>query len=31
LIDDDVTIKKAGKKYPIELGALIWVKTYKMK
>ena len=31
LIEDDITIKKDGKKYPIELGALIWVKTYKMK
>lgn len=28
LIEDDVTIKKDNKEYPIELGALIWVKTY---
>ncbi len=28
LIEDDKTIKKDGKEYPIELGALIWVKTY---
>lgn len=28
LIEDDVTIKKDGKEYPVELGALIWVKTY---
>ncbi|WP_024954587.1 DUF4198 domain-containing protein [Sulfurospirillum arcachonense] len=31
LIDDDVTINKDGKEYPVELGALIWVKTYEMK
>jgi len=28
LIKDDVKIKKNGKNYPVELGALIWVKTY---
>lgn len=28
LIDDDVKIKKGGKSYPVELGGLIWVKTY---
>jgi len=28
LIDDDETISKDGKEYPIELGALIWVKAY---
>jgi len=28
LIEDDKTIKYEGKEYPIELGALIWVKTY---
>ena len=28
LIEDDVTIKHDGKEYPVELGALIWVKTY---
>lgn len=27
LIDDDETIEKDGKKYPIELGGVIWVKT----
>lgn len=31
LIDDDVKIKKDGKNYPVELGALIWVKAYEMK
>lgn len=31
LIDDDVTITKDSKAYPVELGALIWVKTYEMK
>ncbi len=28
LMEDDKTIKKDGKDYPIELGAVIWVKTY---
>ncbi len=28
LIEDDVKIKHDGKEYPVELGALIWVKTY---
>ena len=28
LIEDDVKIKHEGKEYPVELGALIWVKTY---
>ncbi|EAK0830822.1 DUF4198 domain-containing protein [Campylobacter fetus] len=27
LIDDDETIKKDGKAYPVELGAVIWVET----
>ncbi len=27
LIDDDETIARDGKKYPVELGAVIWVKT----
>ncbi|GHV03525.1 ATP-dependent DNA ligase [Campylobacterota bacterium] len=27
LIDDDETIVKDGKKYPIELGAVLWLKT----
>ncbi|MFV0481006.1 MAG: DUF4198 domain-containing protein [Campylobacteraceae bacterium] len=27
LIDDDVTIKKDGKEYPVELGAVLWLKT----
>lgn len=31
LIDDDVSIIKDGKNYPVELGALIWLKTYEMK
>ncbi len=31
LIEDDVTIKKDNKDYPVELGAVIWVKTYEMK
>ena len=31
LIDDDVTIKKGSIEYPVELGALIWIKTYEMK
>jgi len=28
LIEDDVKIKHEGKEYPVELGAVIWVKTY---
>lgn len=28
LIEDDVKLKKDGKTYPVELGALIWVKAY---
>lgn len=28
LIEDDVKIKHDGKNYPVELGALIWVKAY---
>lgn len=28
LIEDDVTLKHEGRQYPVELGALIWVKTY---
>jgi cobalt/nickel transport protein len=28
LIEDDKTIKRDGKDYPVELGAVIWVKTY---
>jgi len=28
LIKDDVKLKYKGKEYPVELGALIWVKTY---
>ncbi len=31
LMEDDVTVKKDGKEYPVELGAVIWVKTYEMK
>jgi cobalt/nickel transport protein len=31
LIDDDVKIKKDGKEYPVELGAVYWLKTYEMK
>lgn len=31
LIEDDVKLKKDGKQYPVELGALIWVKTYGVK
>ena len=27
LIEDDETIKKDGKDYPIELGGVIWVET----
>ncbi len=27
LIDDDETIKKDGKTYPVELGGVIWVET----
>ena len=27
LIDDDETIEKDGKKYPVELGAVIWVEA----
>lgn len=28
LIEDDVKVKRDGKTYPVELGALIWVKAY---
>ncbi|MCD8568912.1 MAG: DUF4198 domain-containing protein [Geovibrio sp.] len=28
LIEDDVTLKHEGKDYPVELGAVFWVKTY---
>lgn len=31
LIDDDETIVKDGKAYPIELGAVLWLKTEEMK
>lgn len=31
LLEDDVTIKKDGKDFPVELGAVIWIKTYEMK
>lgn len=31
LIEDDVKVKKDGKSYPVELGALIWIKTYGEK
>lgn len=31
LIDDDVQISKDGKKYPVELGAVLWVKCEDMK
>lgn len=31
LIDDDETIEKDGKKYPIELGAVLWVKVEEYK
>jgi len=31
LMKDDVTIKKNGKDYPVELGALIWIKAYEMQ
>ena len=31
LMEDDVKVKKDGKEYPVELGAVIWVKAYKMK
>jgi len=31
LIDDDETIKKEGKEYPVELGAVIWLKTESVK
>ena len=28
LIEDDTTINKNGKRYPVELGALIWIKAH---
>jgi cobalt/nickel transport protein len=31
LIEDDVTLKHDGKDYPVELGAVFWVKTYGVK
>jgi cobalt/nickel transport protein len=31
LIEDDVTVKHEGKDYPVELGAVFWVKTYGAK
>lgn len=31
LIEDDITVKRDGKEYPIELGAVYWVKTYGAK
>ncbi|MDR1977024.1 MAG: DUF4198 domain-containing protein [Campylobacteraceae bacterium] len=31
LIDDDETIKKGGKEYPVELGAVLWLKTESVK
>ncbi len=31
LIDDDERVKKEGKSYPVELGALLWVKTESYK
>ncbi|MDR1911147.1 MAG: DUF4198 domain-containing protein [Helicobacteraceae bacterium] len=31
LIDDDETIEKNGVKYPIELGAVLWIKTQSYK
>lgn len=27
LIEDDLSVKKDGKEYPIELGAVLWIKT----
>lgn len=31
LIEDDERIKKEGKSYPVELGAVLWLKTETMK
>jgi cobalt/nickel transport protein len=31
LIDDDESIKKDGKEYPVELGAVLWLKTQSVK
>ena len=31
LIDDDETIKKDNKSYPVELGAVLWLKTEAMR
>lgn len=31
LIDDDEKIQKEGKSYPVELGAVLWLKTEAMK
>jgi len=31
LLEDDEKIKKDGKEYPVELGALIWIETYEAK
>jgi cobalt/nickel transport protein len=31
LIDDDESIKKDGKEYPVELGAVLWLRTQSVK
>lgn len=31
LLEDDQTIKKDGKNYPVELGAVLWLETYEAK
>lgn len=31
LLEDEQKIKKEGKEYPVELGAVIWIKTYGTK
>ena len=31
LLDDDEKMKKDGKEYPVELGAVIWVKADEFK
>lgn len=31
LLEDDKTIKKGGREYPVELGAVLWLEAYKAK
>ncbi|KJR42677.1 nickel transport complex transmembrane protein NikM [Candidatus Magnetoovum chiemensis] len=31
VIDSDLTLEHEGKKYPVEIGAVIWIKSYEIK